>query len=438
MYEIKINAINGRPATGVAPTIRPEVSPPKSLRSLEVILGLLPLMLGLQLLIWIVYLPAALRGNADFRNCYAAGVILRTGQGHRLYDYQLQHAIQNSSISESQDVLPYVHLSYEALIYAPFSLLPYRSAFLCFLGVNLLLLLLCYMAMRTYFWRARLAWRWLPILFPVSFAPVGATLMQGQDSLISLLLLSTALASLSNRHSLMAGVFVGLVLFKFQLVLPIALLFLLWGNWNFVMGAALSVSAAIGLSAVIVGPVGLIRYVRSLREISTNFTVGGQVLYRMPVARMPNVRGLVLALPHLSSGVVTTLVLIVSACLIASAYWVGRRASAEWQFSISIVAATLVGYHVLTHDLSMLLVPIAVLLNQSEGCGLWTIPMLWLSTPLCFFAHDYLVAVPVILFFLTLLNYVISASPGMGNRHTSQAGLPISESFRAGSSYSCS
>src|SRR5215470_3096116 len=146
----------------------------KNPRSLEVILGLLPLVFGLQLIIWIVYLPAALRGNADFRNCYTAGLILKSGQGHRIYDYRLQKEIQDSVISKSPMVLPYVHLPYEALLFVPLALLTYRNAYLCILALNLLCLFGCYRMLRKKLWRLKTLWWCFPFLFFLAFMPVPA------------------------------------------------------------------------------------------------------------------------------------------------------------------------------------------------------------------------------------------------------------------------
>jgi len=45
---------------------------------------MLPIVLGIQLLAWLIFLPAAIDGNADFRQVYSAGYILRSGRGRQL------------------------------------------------------------------------------------------------------------------------------------------------------------------------------------------------------------------------------------------------------------------------------------------------------------------------------------------------------------------
>ena len=365
-------------------------------RSLEVILGLLPLVLGLQLLIWLVYLPQALRGNADFRNCYSTGLLVRTGRGRQIYDYQVQHQIQDELISQTDTGMPYVHSPYEALLFAPLSLLTYRNAFLCWLGFSFLCLLVSYHLLRERLWRLHGAWRWLPFLFFIGFVPVSAALIQGQDSALTLLFLTIALLNLESSNDLLAGFMVGLAAYKFQLVLPIGCLYLVWGRWRFVCGTCLSTVAAVMTSASMTGTQNLLSYPSYVRETATKFAI------MMPADRMPNFRGLV-SLLHLHVGTGTALVLGLSVAVMGLAWWSARKSPPDWQFSIALSAAVLVGYHVMTHDLSILLIPMSVLLAERGTIGLWAIPTLWLSTALCFFGYGPVVTVPLLALFLCLV-----------------------------------
>jgi Glycosyltransferase family 87 len=73
--------------------------------------------------------------------------------------------------------------------------------------------------------------------FPTSL-PVGHALAQGQDSLIVLLLLLGMLTALDARRDELAGVFLSLALFRFQIALPIAFLFLAWRRFRVIAGFA--------------------------------------------------------------------------------------------------------------------------------------------------------------------------------------------------------
>ena len=219
-------------------------------------------------------------------------------------------------------VLPYVHLPYEALLFAPFTLMSYRDAFIGFLSLNLVLLGASYILLRKQMLRTLRLWRWFPFLFfVVGFAPVSATLLQGQDSLLTLLLFLAALVSLDSDREITAGLFSGLALYKFQLVLPIVALLLIWRRWGFALGAAISTLTVLALSAAVSGVSGLTQYFLSLRDISTKFISTNEVLYVMPVMRMPNVRGMILAIPGLPSVFAVATIAAISLILFGIAAW---------------------------------------------------------------------------------------------------------------------
>src|SRR5437016_2286920 len=86
--------------------------------------------------LWVLTYPHSLGGRADFRQLYTAGYILRNGYGHQLYNRNLQTQLENVVVGPSDTPLPFNHLAYESLIFAPLSLFPYRTAYLIFLLVN--------------------------------------------------------------------------------------------------------------------------------------------------------------------------------------------------------------------------------------------------------------------------------------------------------------
>src|SRR5713101_5957895 len=126
------------------------------------------------------------------------------------------------------------------------------------------------------------------------FLPVAATLMQGQDSIVLLTLLSGATASLDRGREFRAGILLGLALFKFQIVIPIALLFLVWRRWRFTAGFSVSALIAGTLSLGLVGLEQSERYARSLISMNTGLSPHANDLsYPIPVQFMANLHGLV-------------------------------------------------------------------------------------------------------------------------------------------------
>jgi hypothetical protein len=394
-------------------------------RSLEIILGLLPLILGLQLLIWIVYLPVALRGSADFRAYYSAGYLVRSGQAGQLYDLDVQKGAQNNLISPSSTLLPFIHPPYESLLFVPFAWFRYRTAYWLFLGLNLVCVFDCYRLLRGRLWRLHAMWRYFPLLLIVGFTPVVAALMQGQDSLIFFLLLAAALANLEGGRELVAGALVGLALFRFQIVLPIAVFFLIWRRWRFLGGFCVSAVPALALSGVVAGIAGLKLYMALLLDLSVKLTAAGQARYGVPITRMPNLRGLLFSVLHLQSRQMVALTLILSFLIVLVGAWAGRKATPVWQLTIAISASVVVGYHVLTHDLSILLIPMAMLLDQQIPRGLWNVSLVWLSTPLCFFAYDYVASLPVLGLFVFLMWRLWRTSGDQAKVGTVRPAIPV-------------
>jgi len=147
-------------------------------------------MLGLQITGWIFFLPGAMKGHCDFRHLYTAGYMVRTGHRRELYDYSAEQKFQNNLVSQESIALPFNHLAYESLIFVPYSFLSYRSAYFLFLATNALLLgfAMRWMAPRTS--NLRRMFLWLPAAIFFTFLPVVAAFMQGQDSIILLLLFS--------------------------------------------------------------------------------------------------------------------------------------------------------------------------------------------------------------------------------------------------------
>src|SRR5437660_3665898 len=202
----------------------------------DILLGILPIIFCIQFLAWLTFLPSALRGRADFRQLYIAGYMVRTGHRTQLYDYAAQSYFQNTLVSNDELSLPFIRPAYQAFLFVPFSLFSYRTAYLGFLLLNVLLLTVAFLLLQPRMRGLSRIWPGLPPALFLGFYPVALALMQGQDSILLLALLAAALVSLERNRDLTAGALAGVGLFKFQIVVPIVLLFLLWRRWRFVKG----------------------------------------------------------------------------------------------------------------------------------------------------------------------------------------------------------
>jgi len=328
-------------------------------------MGLPAMCFGLTIQPWIDLVHMVRGGYIDFRHLYAAGYMLRSGHASQLYNYAVQKVFQDTLVSIFSLPLPFNHLAYESLIFVPFTFLPYRVAFAAYFAFNVGLLVICFRLMRSHLAQLYPVWRWLPIALFVGFVPLSVTLMQGQDSIILLTLLVGAFVAFTNKREYEAGALVGLGMFKFQLVIPIAALFLAWRQWRFTLGFTLSSAFTVALSIFLVGLQGFRPYVEMLRSMSSQLTPEGQALYAVPPNFMANMRGLIYALAgsRLGPGSLHLMVVSLSALIFLGVAFSAAKASAD-TFLVAVVASSVLSYHMLAHDMSILLLPIAVTLNQ--------------------------------------------------------------------------
>lgn len=325
-------------------------------------MGLPALLISINLLSWAFVTPIALSGRADFRQLYTGGYMLRTGHAHELYDYAKEKEFEDRLVSPADIALPINHLSYEELIFAPLSLVSYRSAYLLFLVLNVGALYICYGLIASRVPNVTGLFPWFPVSLFLAFVPLTVCLFQGQDSILLLTLLSLAFVNLDKKHEFTAGVWLGLGMFKFQLVVPMALLFLLWRKWRVVAGFAMSAAAMLLISSLLVGLTAMRSYLEMMVSMSTGLTSAAEQAHYATVPQMmANLRGLSAGLlsGELSHRSVFWVVIASSLALLALA------TRAKPSLPIAVTASILVSYHLFIHDLSILLLPLLVCF---DGC----------------------------------------------------------------------
>jgi hypothetical protein len=368
----------------------------------DLVLGILPLLIGIEILLWTAYLPLGLRGFADFRQLYTGGYMLRTGHGGELYDYDSQQRFQEYLVPVGGH-LPLVisHLAYEELLFVPLSMLRYRIAYFGFMALNFALLIFCAELLRRRFGVLSDRWKWLPAFLLLAFFPISRTLQNGQDSILILSLLLAAQWALDCDKQFTAGLLVGIGIFKFQIVIPIAILFLIWRRWRFLEGVAAS-SAAAGLVTLwLIGIGGVRGYFQILLSMSLRlYSAADMRRYTIDPREMLNLRGLISAM---FGGFLPPMYvhLLVAAC---SLFVLAAAARRRPSMTLAVAAASLVSYHFIVHDASILIIPIAAgFCSESAWTGASAV--LLLIAPFCAIvpAYGYLAAIPLLGLFLLML-----------------------------------
>ncbi len=317
-------------------------------------------MLCLHLFLFISLRERIEQGYPDFTVYYTAATILRNGLGHQLYDAHVQYEVQKKSvgvIATRRSALPYIHPPFEALIFLPLSYVSYPRAFALWdllnvgalFGVGLLL-------RKSVSVLGRLpAWEF--VLGCLAFFPVFICFLQGQDSVLLLLLCGLGFNALMKKADLLAGCWFALGMFKFQFVIPIVLLIGLW-KWRRAAVGFVAVSALLVLISVgIAGWGSLWRYPEFALQIANTPGLGG-----VAAEFAPNLRGLALGWPlHLSRTAGSAVALVGSVLLFVFAAWKGRgriaQKNLELKFSLAIMVSVLIAWQTNMHDLSLLVLP---------------------------------------------------------------------------------
>lgn len=316
------------------------------------------------------------QGYPDFTIFYTAGKMLREGLRHNLYDGALQYEVQQTfaaGVRIRKGPLPYNHPPFEALIFEPLASLDYPTAYLVWSAINLAILGLLPFLLRRYIpVLAHYAlFVWLLVL--LGFFPVLVALLQGQDVILLLLLNALAFAALKRNADTLAGCWLGLSVFKFQLILPLVLILLCWKRSRVVQSFVVTAALMASISVAITGWAGALRYPWYVLHFEKFMERGGIAV------DMPNLRGLLegWSFSGFPGSHVITIALSIGLLVWVSVKGRSRTHSSQrfhlefdllefdLQFSLAMVAAVLASYHAFPYDLSLLVIPVLLVVNYA-------------------------------------------------------------------------
>lgn len=344
---------------------------------LELTLGILAFFAGFNALLTAQFLPSALRGWGDFRQLYTGGYMFRVGERANFYDYATQLRYEQRLVPIPTH-LPANHLAYEHLVFAPLSFLTYKSAYLSFFVINVALVGLSAYLLLPSGRNLTLRWRFFVPALLAAFLPIWRALLQGQDSILLLALLAGGLFALQGQRPFAAGMLVGAGVFKFQIVLPIALLFVLWRQRRFVWGFCASAILAAAISFWMVGIHGMRQYFQMIAGMSVHLKSQADVVHYATSPRaMLNLRGLLTGtfariLPNtwLQALIALSSLIVLAVAGTAFLEWRKKVENGDDRselFSLAVLAAALVSYHFIEHDASILIIPALLSLNSLSG-----------------------------------------------------------------------
>jgi hypothetical protein len=329
-----------------------------------VVISLAGFLLIIQIALVALNITPALDGKTDFLVSYTAGQTIRSGNGRALYVASGNQISPDKLANTPVAALSFDRLAYQGLLYVPLSLLSYRNAYWIFMAVNLALIVLCIRMLQPYLPKLEQLWYRLPSAAFLCWVPLGLAIVAGHDSILLLALMLASAVSFYQDHDFSAGIFLGLTLFRPELSILIALLFLVWRRWRFVGGFVAASAVCLAVSVAVTGLAGFESYLRNTFTWSTQPVPSAVSLNGAahPTV-MPNLWCLTTMLGHqfLSSNSLHAITAVLALALLV---WTATRPP---NFALAVLVVVLVSYHGSIYDTALLILPIAMVMDSRIG-----------------------------------------------------------------------
>jgi len=202
--------------------------------------------------------------GADFLHFYTLGMLAREGRGDLLYNIPAQTDLLQKIVPEAHH---YIYLPLYgpqvSLFFYPLAQLPYTCALAIWLSLNLLIYSACCYAV----WKhcLNLAQHgWTVLLVAIAFPGISQLLTWGQISGLALLFFTLAYLALRKKQNFLTGLAIGCLIFKPQLGLAAAVVFIFTKQWKVVGGAILSAFIQLAIGWLHYGTAAMRDYLEAL------------------------------------------------------------------------------------------------------------------------------------------------------------------------------
>src|ERR1022692_1099621 len=231
----------------------------------------------LALCLWSVYMwnmstPGLLdrAGNlkgTDFLHFYTLGSLALNHRGNDLYNLETQSQLAGRRVPAAAGIcyLP-LYPPQVSLFFAPFARLSYACALIFWLTLSSLIYGLCCYAL----WRAcpnLRQQRMIVVILALAFPAFWHLIAWGQTSALALACFTAAFFALRERREFFAGLALGCLIFKPQLALASALVFVVTVNWKVIAGALFSAAVQLTAARLYYGPGPLRDWIHTLLNV---------------------------------------------------------------------------------------------------------------------------------------------------------------------------
>jgi len=296
--------------------------------------------------------------GTDFLHFYTLGSLALRGRGDLLYDMQAQAVVVRERIPEAAEVfyLP-LYGPQVSLFFAPLALLPYGWALTAWLFFNIVIYALCCYAI----WKrcANLqSYGWTVLILAMAFPGFFHLILWGQTSGLALLCFTLGFLAINSERHFLAGLAIGSLIFKPQLALAAAAIFLFSGEWRTVLGAISAAAAQLALAWAHYGTSVMLSYLQALSRIPKVAPLLEPRLYQTHSLR--SFWSLLLPWPCVAFAFYV--ICAIAVLVFAIQCW-RSRAPLNLRYSVLLLATVLVAPHLTVYDL-VILAPAFLLLGD--------------------------------------------------------------------------
>jgi hypothetical protein len=322
----------------------------------------------LALSLWSVYVwnmatPGLLDRNrnlkgTDFLHFYTLGSLALAQQGGDLYNLPVQAELAAQRVPSAAGIryLP-LYPPQVSIFFTPFAHLSYPCALTLWLAVSAIVYTLCCYAV----WRAcpnlhndKLTVFILALAFPAFWHLIA----WGQTSTLALACFTLAFLALRAGNEFLAGLALGCLIFKPQLAVASALVFVLTLNWKVVSGAILSITAQLAAAWLYYGSGPLRAWIHTLLNVRSLLPLLEPRIYQTHSLRT----FWTMLVPWGPAAFALYLASALLVCVLAVACW-RSRLPLSLRYSALLFATVLLAPHLTVYDL-VILAPAFLLLSD--------------------------------------------------------------------------
>lgn len=316
---------------------------------------------------WVIATPGLRDRNGnlkgtDFLHFYTLGSLAIEHRGEALYDMNAQASLAAQRVPAASGIR-YLALypPQVSMLFAPFAYFSYSQALALWLFISALIYAACCYSVSRVCLNLS-GYGGTVALLAAAFPGFFHLIAWGQTSALALACFTIALLCFRKRQEFLTGVSLGLLIFKPQLALAVAILFLSLGAWRVIAGAVASAAAEIAAGFIYYGKQPLLIWLRTLGHVSEM----GYTLEPRPYQTHSLRTFWAMLIPWTS----ISLVLYVISAMVVLVWTIQvwkRSQSCGLRFSVLLLATVLVAPHLTVYDLVILVATFLLLADWLLG-----------------------------------------------------------------------